>query len=398
MTPVGRRLGLSTRAVHPPLPAAQSGSPLSVPVDFSSTYSFDSADEFAHASEVKIGGGYVYGRWANPTVDALEAAVADLEGAPHAEAFASGMAAISTMFLSLCSAGDRIVAARQLYGGTHSLLSELLPHYGIEADLFDVGEVDAIERALDGARLFYCETIGNPRIRVADLDRFGDMASRAGVPLLVDNTFASPVLCRPMEHGASAVVHSATKFLGGHHDLLGGVVCATTEIIEPVRALARELGAILAPFTAWLVLRGMQTLPLRVERSCASAQAIAEELERHPAIAAVYYPGLSSSPDHELASRLLGGSGGGVLGFDVAGGRDRARSFQESLEVIDPAASLGGTHSLIVHAASVTHTQLSSEELRSAGISDGFCRLSIGMEDPADLIADLTSALNTVST
>jgi cystathionine beta-lyase/cystathionine gamma-synthase len=387
------RPGLATRAVHPAIAATQAGDPLSVPVDFSSTYSFADVDAFARASEIKVGAGYVYTRWGNPTIDAFEAAVAGLEGAPHAEGFASGMAAITTLILALCGSGDTIVAARQLYGGTHEFFSNVLPRYGIQADLYDVDDLAGIENALEGARLLYCETIGNPRVKVANLDRLGAMARAAGVPLAVDSTFASPVLCRPIEHGASAVVHSATKFLGGHHDLLGGVVCASEELIEPVRALAREFGAIIAPFTAWLAMRGMQTLPLRVERSCESALAVAEALEHHPAVNAVFYPGLPSSEDKALCDSLLGGRGGGVLAFDVSGGRERARRFQEKLSLIKPAASLGGTHSLIVHAASITHTQLSPAELAAAGISEGFCRLSIGLEDAADLIADLNSAL-----
>jgi cystathionine beta-lyase/cystathionine gamma-synthase len=388
------RPGLATRAVHPPPAPRQAGDPLSEPVDFSSTYSFADVDEFARASEIKVGAGYVYTRWGNPTIDAFEAAVAGLEGAPQAEAFASGMAAITTVLLALCRSGDRIVAARQLYGGTHDLFGNVLPRYGIRADLYDVQDLGGIETALDGARLLYCETIGNPRVKVADLERLGSLARSAEVPLVVDGTFASPVLCRPLEHGAAAVVHSATKFLGGHHDLLGGVVCATEEFLEPVRALGREFGAIIAPFTAWLALRGMQTLPLRVERACASALAVAEALESHSAIDAVFYPALKSSEDRALCDLLLGGKGGGVLAFDVSGGRDRARRFQERLRLVKPAASLGGTHSLIVHAASVTHTQLSPEELTAAGISEGFCRLSIGLEDPEDLIADLHEALD----
>lgn len=343
---------------------------------------------------MKVGAGYVYTRWGNPTIDAFEAAVAELEGAPLAEAFASGMAAITTLILALCGSGDRIVAARQLYGGTHDFFSNMLPRYGIQADLFDVKDLEGIERALDGARLLYCETVGNPRVKVADLERLGGMARAAEVPLVVDSTFASPVLCRPMELGASAVIHSATKFLGGHHDLLGGVVCAFEDVMEQVRAVAREFGAIIAPFTAWLALRGMQTLPLRVERACSSALAVAEALESHPAVDAAFYPALESSEDKLLCDSLLGGRGGGVLAFDVAGGRERARGFQEKLGIIKPAASLGGSHSLIVHAASVTHTQLSAEELTAAGISEGFCRLSVGLEDPDDLIADLYEALD----
>jgi cystathionine beta-lyase/cystathionine gamma-synthase len=340
-----------------------------------------------------VGAGYVYTRWANPTTDLLEAAVADLEGAAAAEAFASGMAAISGIFLGLCKSGDRVVAARQLYGGTHSLLAHILPRYGIEATMLDVNDFDRIEEAITGARLLYCETIGNPRITVADLPRLAEIARRHRVPLIVDNTFASPILCRPIEHGADLSVHSATKFLGGHHDLMAGIVCGSPSLLEPIAELGRELGPVLSPFNAWLTLRGMATLQLRVERSCTTALQIAQALQSHPRIEAVYYPGLPDDDSHALAAALLGGRGGGTMGFDVVGGREAASRFQQRLDLVKRAASLGGSHSLIVHAASITHTQLSPAELEAAGISAGFCRLSVGLEDPDDLIADLDQAL-----
>ncbi len=303
------------------------------------------------------------------------------------------MAAISSVYLSLCSQGDTAVVARQLYGGTHALTQTLLPRFGIETTLVDVDDYDGIEKSLDGAKLLYCETIGNPRVVVADLERLADIAQRAGVPLVVDNTFASPILCRPIELGASVSIHSATKFLGGHHDLMGGVVCGSKEIVDEIADLARELGPTLSPFNAWLALRGIATLPLRVERSSASAAKVAEALNNHPKVSEVSYPGLEGDPSKALTDRMLGGRGGGTLGFDVVGGRDAAARVQDALELIIPAASLGGTHSLMVHAASVTHTQLSAAELTAAGISEGFCRLSVGLEDPGDLIADLDQAL-----
>lgn len=385
--------GLFTRSVHPPEIDPQPGEPIVPSIELASTYGFDDVAEFAEASRVKVGAGYVYTRWTNRTLDALKAAVADLEGAVGGEVFASGMAAISSTFLGLCSSGDRIVAARQLYGNAYSLLADRLPRYGIETTFVDVADHAAIGSALPGAKLLYCETIGNPRIQVADLERLAEMARRAGVPLIVDNTFASPVLCRPLEMGASLVIHSATKFLGGHHDLLGGVICGDPGWLKPVRSAAIDFGPTLAPFNAWLVLRGLQTLPLRVERSCSTALHLARWLSEHPEIDGVYYPGLEGDTSNEIATRLLGGRGGGTLGFDLRGGRDRAVPFQEALQIVEPAASLGGTHSLIVHAASVTHTQLSPEELGAAGISEGFCRLSVGLEDPDDLVRDLEQAL-----
>ena len=384
--------GLGTRAVHPPAAPPQDGEPLAPPIDLASAYAFDDVDAFAKASDEKVGAGYVYTRWANPTVDRFEAAVADLEGAEDAEAFATGMAAISSVFLTLCKSGDRIVAVDQLYGGTHALLRDRLPRYGIESTLVP-HDLDAVERALEGAALLHCETIGNPRVSVSNLPELAGLADRAGVPLVVDNTFASPVLCRPLEHGAHVVVHSATKFIGGHHDLMGGIVCSTPEMIHRIQDLTRETGPTLAPFNAWLAMRGLGTIHLRVERSSDNALQIARFLEGRDDVGAVYYPALDSSPDKPLTESLLGGRGGGTLGFELLGGRERATRFQEALRVVMRAASLGGTHSLIVHAASITHTQLDAEELRAAGMSENFYRLSVGVEDAADLIADLEQAL-----
>lgn len=387
--------GLGTRAVHPPVPPPQGGEPVIPVIDQASTYSFASSDEFARASADKVGSGYVYTRWANPTTDAFAAAVADLEGTEQAEAFSSGMAAISAAFLALCSPGDRVVSARQLYGGTHALTSGILPRFGIETTLCDVDDLDAIKAALQGAKLFYCETIGNPAIRVANLPRLGEIAEDAGVPMVVDNTFASPILCRPAEHGASIVVHSATKYIGGHHDLIGGVMCTDASTMATVREWTRELGPTLSPFNAWLAIRGIATMPLRVERSSSTALTVATALEANEGIERVFYPALESSPDKELCDRLLGGRGGGTLAFEVRGGKQRAARFQEALQLIQAAASLGGSHSLLVHAASVTHTQLGPDELAAVGISEGFCRLSIGLEDADDLIADLDHAVAT---
>ena len=287
-----------------------------------------------------------------------------------------------------------MVAARQLYGGTFSLLAHVLPRFQIETTFVDVADHQAFARAAPGAKLIYCETIGNPRINVADLPAIAAIAEEHDIPLVVDSTFASPVVCRPIEHGASIVVHSATKFLGGHHDLLGGVVCSTPDRIAQIAEWTRESGPTLAPFNAWLALRGLATIHLRVRRSCESALEVARFLETHDGIGEVFYPALDSSPSKALCDSLLGGLGGGTMSLDVKGGRERAARFQEALRLIKPAASLGGTHSLIVHAASVTHTQLSPEELEAAGFTEGLCRLSVGLEDPQDLIADLDQALS----
>jgi cystathionine beta-lyase/cystathionine gamma-synthase len=386
-------LGFGTRSVHAPELPPQPGTPVAPPIELTSIHEFDDSEVFAEASAARTGKGYLYSRWANPTVDSFEASVADLEGAEGSQAFASGMAAIVGTFLSLCESGDRIVATRQLYGNSYSMLAEVLPRYGIETTFVNHDDHDALAEPLKGAKLLYCETIGNPRVQVADLPVMAQAAQEAGVPLVVDNTFASPALCRPIEYGASIVLHSATKYIGGHSDLLGGVVCANDEHLDRLRSHARNFGAILSPFNAWLCIRGLATLPLRVERSSASALKVAEALDAHPDVDAVYYPALDGDPSKELSDRLLGGRGGGVVGFDVSGGKERATSFQQDLRLVKRAASLGGTKSLLVHAASITHTQLSAEELRAAGISEGFCRLSVGLEDPEDLIDDLERAL-----
>lgn len=389
---------IATRAVHPRTPDPQAGRPVAPLIDPSSTYAFDDSDSFARASSEKVGAGYVYTRWSNPTLDAFATAVADLEGAEAAEPFSSGMAAISSIFLALCRPGDRCVAARQLYGGTHALTQGLLPEFDIETTLCEVDDYEAIDNALDGAKFLYCETIGNPAVRVADIPRLAELAHKHGMPLVVDNTFASPVLCRPLEHGATVVVHSATKFIGGHHDLIGGVVCGGLATIRKIQELTRELGPTMSPFNAWLCLRGLQTMHLRVERASENALAVARALSRNDSIGAVFYPGLDTSKDHELCGRLFGGNGGGTLAFDVTGGKERAARFQDALRLVMPAASLGGTHSLIVHAASVTHTQLDERELGAAGISAGFCRMSVGVEDAGDIIADIEQALEITTT
>jgi cystathionine beta-lyase/cystathionine gamma-synthase len=303
------------------------------------------------------------------------------------------MAAISAIFLSACSAGDKIAATRQLYGGTYSLLSHVLPRFGIRTEFADVTNAQEVARACEGAKLLFCETIGNPAVPVADLPMLAGVAEAADIPLIVDNTFASPALCRPLEHGAAMVVHSATKFLGGHHDLTGGVVCADPQRLLPLQQLARELGPTPSPFAAWLALRGLATLHLRIERSSASALTVARFLREHPDVESVNYPALEGDPGRSLVDRQLSGRGGGTLGFSISGGKARGVRFQDGLRLVLPAASLGGTHTLIAHAASVTHTQLTPEELAAVGISEGFCRLSVGIEDPDDLIADLDQAL-----
>lgn len=355
---------------------------------------FDDLDEFARVAQTKTHGGYLYSRWANPSVVAATTTLAALEGADASLGFASGMAAIATTILAYASAGDRVVAAAQLYGGTHGLATGVLSRSGIEVVFVDVSDIDAVRAAVnDRTRLLYCETMANPALRIADLSSWSQIARDAGALLVVDATFTPPVMLRPLEHGVDLAIHSSTKYLGGHSDHLGGVVSGSSEHIEPIHRLSMELGGVMSPMEAFLLHRGMQTLDLRIERHSANALAIARVLAAHPAVETVTYPGLETHPDYARAVEFFGGRFGGMMAVELSGGREAGRRAMERVELFGRAASLGGTKSLIVHPASITHTQLDADGLQAAGLSEGTLRLSVGIEDVADLLADLDGAL-----
>jgi cystathionine beta-lyase/cystathionine gamma-synthase len=384
--------GFATRAIHVRRPAADQETP-SVPIFQTSTFRFDTSEDYAETISFRRPG-YTYTRgYGNPTLLAFEQAMADLEGTESAFSFSSGMAAIHALVTTFASAGDRVVASTDLYGGAYSLFTTVLPRFGVTVDLVAPDDLDALRAKLDGAALFYVETIANPTASVADLPTLARLCAEAGVPAAVDNTCASPYLCRPAEHGFRFVLHSTTKFVGGHNDLTGGVVCSDEEGMRRLRETAIEVGGTMAPLEAWLSLRGLVTLELRMRRHSQTAQAIAEHLEGHDAIERVWYPGLASHPDHELATRLLPLGCGGVLSFEVRGGVEGGMRLCDSLELIWIATSLGGAHSLVGHAASTTHRQMDPQARRAAGIADGLVRLSVGLEDPDDLIDDLDRAL-----
>ena len=388
------QLGFTTRAVRG---AKQTDDvaqrPLAPPLYQAATFAFDDVDDFAEVARRKIDGGYLYSRWANPTTDALARTIASLEGAEAGACFASGMGAIHTTLASLLEAGDHVVAATQLYGGTFALMSKMLPRAGIEATLVDVTDHDALERAFtDRTKVLYAETIGNPTLPVADLEGLAAMARAHDATFVVDATFTPPCMLRPLEHGVDLVIHSATKYLSGHGDVTAGVVTGDAERIAAVRHTSIDLGAILAPFEAWLTLRGVQTLALRVDRISDNAASLARALESHASVHRVLYPGLTSHPQHGLAVKLLGDRFGGMLAFEVDG-FEAGRRFLERVRIASRAASLGGTATLVLHPASVTHTQLTSEQRAAAGLSDGMIRVSVGIEDPVDLIADFDRAL-----
>ncbi|MEU9865315.1 aminotransferase class I/II-fold pyridoxal phosphate-dependent enzyme [Streptomyces sp. NPDC047971] len=387
-------MDIRTLAVHVvDEPPEEGGRPLSVPLVQSSAFAFASADALADAM-AGPDGPYVYSRRGNPTVHALERTLAGLEGGESALAFASGMGAVSGVLLALLRPGDRVVAQRCLYGGTYAVLSDLAGRYGIEVAYVsgdDVAEFE--EAAVPGTRLLVLETIANPTAHVPELPGLLAAARRLGVTSLVDNSLASPVLCRPLELGADIVVHSTTKYLSGHSDALGGAaVFADDGLRRAVWPRTVELGACADPFAAWLTLRGLQTLPLRMREHCANAAVLAERLAARPDVTAVHHPWLAGHPSYDIARTVLSG-GGGLLSFEPAGGREAGRAFIERVRLARLALSLGGVETLVTHPASTSHREFDAEGLERAGIAAGLVRVSVGIEDVEDLWADIEQAL-----
>lgn len=387
-----------TRAVHTPIPEVTGSRPLTMPIYQGHLFAFEDADAMA-ASFHHPGGPFVYGRMGNPTVHALESAVADLEGGAGGIATGAGMGAINAVLFSLLRSGDHVVAQRCLYGATLAMLGILAERWGVSVTYVSGEDPEEVRAALrPQTRVLYLETITNPTTRVADLPAHIAIAKDAGVVTVVDNTFAGATLCHPIGHGADVVIHSITKYLSGHCDVLGGVaVFASGQLRQQVWEYANELGVSADPFAAWLTLRGIQTLPLRMRRHCDNAMTLATRLAEHPAVASVNYPGLPAHPDHKVASRLLAGGYGGVLSFDLVGGREAGRRFCGAIRLASLAASLGGVKTLVLHPASTSHRQLDDEGLARADITPGLVRMAVGLEDPDDLWDDLIQALAAAS-
>jgi len=395
------RKSFQTRAVHAGerVPAADY-TPVATPIYPTVGYLYESMDDM----DAVLGGtkkGYVYARYANPTVSAFEAAVASLEGAEAAQAYSSGMAAIHASLLAAgAKAGASVVAALDIYGATFTLLRSLLATLGVNVRLVDVTNLEEVELAVreNHAVLLFAETISNPLLKVADVPSLADVAHRNGASLLVDNTFASPYLFNPLQHGSDYVIHSATKYIAGHGDVLAGVVATSAENKNKLYELNKLVGGALGPFEAWLALRGLKTLPLRMRQQCQNARQVAEWLRAHPCISKVNYPGLPDHPQHDLAARLFEGRGcGGVLSFEITGA-DKATvyRFMESLTVCLPATTLGDIYSLILHPATSSHRSLTEEERARVGIPDGLVRLSTGIEAVEDILADLDQSLGKI--
>ncbi|AVI62215.1 O-acetylhomoserine aminocarboxypropyltransferase/cysteine synthase family protein [Halomonas sp. GFAJ-1] len=407
--------------------APDSQNAVAVPIHQTTSFSFDSAQHAADLFDLKVEGN-IYSRIMNPTCAVLEQRVAALEGGIAGLAVASGMAAITYAIQTIAEAGDNIVSISELYGGTYNLFAHTLPRQGIQVRFADKDDIDGIEALIDErTKAVFCESIGNPSGGVVDLQKLADAAHRHGVPVIVDNTTATPFLCRPIEHGADIVVHSATKYIGGHGTTVGGVIVDSGKfpwaenakrfalLNEPdisyhgvsytrdvgeaafiARARVvplRNMGAALSAQAAWNLLQGLETLSLRIERICANALAVAKHLESHPLVKWVHYAGLENHPDHALAQRYMHGHASGILSFGIAGGQAAGERFYDALSLILRLVNIGDAKSCSSIPASTTHRQLNEQELKAAGVSPDMVRLSIGIEHIDDLLADIDQAL-----
>ncbi|KAB2918446.1 MAG: O-acetylhomoserine aminocarboxypropyltransferase [Hyphomicrobiaceae bacterium] len=423
-TPKGPRFDtLSLHAGQRPDPATGSRA---VPIYQTTSYVFDDTDHAAALFNLERAG-HIYSRISNPTVAVLEERISALEGGVGAVATASGQAALHLAIATLMGSGGHIVASSRIYGGSHNMFTHTLPRFGITTTLADPRDPQSFARAItDKTRLLFAETLGNPGLEVLDIQAVADVAHAHAVPLMVDSTFTTPYLCRPFDWGADIVVHSATKFLGGHGIAIGGIVIDSGRfdwaasgkfptMTEPyagyhgisfaeefgpaamiMRARAeglRDFGACMSPATAFYLLQGVETLPVRMGRHVANAEAVARFLEKHPAVAWVKYPGLESHPDHALARRLMPKGAGAIMSFGIKGGRKAGAKLIERLKVFSHLANVGDAKSLVIHPASTTHQQMSVEDLVKAGVGEELVRLSIGLEDAQDLLDDLGQAL-----
>lgn len=388
--------GFHTQALHEGKFHDRETGSHATPIFQTSTFIFDNADQGAKRFAFEEGG-YIYSRLGNPNTTELEEKIAVLEGAEAAVATGSGMAAISTALLTLLKKGDHIVASDTLYGCTFGFITEMLPQYGIEVTLVDGADLDQVQKAMkSNTKVVYLETPANPTLKIIDIAAIAEIAHKYKAKVVVDNTFMTPYLQRPIQLGADIVVHSATKYLGGHGDIIAGIIAGEKDLLFAMKIPhLKDLGGILSPFDAWLLVRGIKTLGIRMERHCENAQKVAEYLEEHPLINRVYYPGLPSHPQHELAKRQMKDFGG-MISFELKGGVEEGRTLMDNVKLIGLAVSLGCVDSLIQHPASMTHSPVPRKERLAAGITDGLVRLSVGIEDAKDIIADLEQALKKV--
>lgn len=366
---------------------------VNVPIYQSSTFEFESAEEGARCFNGESDG-YIYTRLGNPTIHVLERSVAELEKGFGGIATSSGMGAVSTIYMALLSKGDHIVSSDAVYGPSRGLMEDHFSRFGVESTYVDTSDTENIKKAIKpNTKVLYIETPANPTINISDLKACGEIAKKHGLLMVVDNTFSSPYLQRPIEFGADVVFHSITKFINGHADVVGGIIVVKTEeLYKKIRSMMIAMGCNMDPHQAYLVIRGLKTLTLRVERAQQSAMKIAEYLEKHPKVEWIRYPGLKSHPQYELAKKQMDGFGA-MISFGLKGGLEAGKILMNNVKIAILAVSLGGVETLIEHPASMTHSKVSAEDKKKAGISDGLVRYSVGIEDAEDLIADLEQAL-----
>jgi cystathionine gamma-synthase len=387
--------GLGTRAVWAGERGKHWERATQIPVALSVAFGYDDVSEWLDVAQGKVQG-HIYSRNTNPTVAAFEEKIRNLEMTEAATSFSSGMSAISNTLFALLSPGQRVVSIKDTYGGTNKLFIEFLPRFGVEVSLCDTNDHEAIEAAIgEGCKVVYLESPTNPTVKVVDLGRLAAAAHRRGASVIVDNTFATPINQQPIKLGADLVIHSATKFLGGHADALGGVVCGPADLIAKIYHFREITGACLDPMAAYLLLRGMKTLHLRIARQNESALKIARFLESHPRVERVFYPGLKSHENHQIARKQMSGYGG-VLSFAIDGGFEAVKSFLPRLRCAHLAANLGAVETVAGPPSTTSHVESSKQERAAAGIPEALVRYSVGIEDAEDLIADLRQALDQV--
>jgi O-acetylhomoserine (thiol)-lyase len=424
MTSNGHVFGFNTRQLHAGQEADPTTGSRAVPIYQTTSYEFKNTEHAANLFALKEFGN-IYTRIMNPTTDVLEQRIANLEGGVGALATSSGHAAQAQAILTLCEAGDHIVSSSRLYGGTYNQFNYTFPRLGINVTFVDPGNPEAFEAAIQpNTKIIYGETLGNPDISVFPFEEIAAIAQKHHIPLMIDNTFATPYLCRPFEWGANIITHSTTKFIGGHGTTIGGVIVdagtfdwtsgrfanfttpdpsyhglvyadlgALAFILKARVQILRDIGACQSPLNSWLTIQGIETLSLRLDRHVANAQRVAEWLEAHPRVKWVCYPGLESHRDHERAKRYLPNGSGAILGFGIEGGQAAGEAFINGLQLFSHVANVGDARSLAIHPASTTHSQLTESEMGTAGVTPDFIRLSIGLEDIEDILWDLDQAL-----
>lgn len=387
----------NTKAVHFAQEPDYMTGAISEPIVPAVAYSFKDTDAAASVVSGEIEGTY-YGRYGNPTARTLEKKMAGLEGAEDALGVSSGMAAISIAIMAFLKAGDHIIVTKDVYGGTHKFLSTIAPRYNMGYDYVDCTEIEEIENAIkNNTKAIYIETPSNPTLTLIDIKKVSKITHKYKIPLIVDNTFMTPYSQRPLELGADIVVHSATKYINGHGDVVAGIICGDTETIEFMRHnIMGDLGQNLNAWESYLILRGIKTLGVRVEKHCDNSQKVAEFLENHPLVKKVYYPGLLSHPQHKLAKQQMKCMGG-IISFEIRGGVKAGKDFISQLKLAMISFSLGDPETLVQHPASMTHSSIPQDSLKDFGISKGLIRLSIGLEDVEDIINDLDQALNAIT-